>query len=211
MRTLPAAVATLCLLTGCATSTASGPPGPSASVASSSQAGTPSASVALPEDSPTPGRPDGLPTAGSPSPIASAGSAPRDSLEAAFAQPEAGGIGAFLREHPDYLPGTLKIGDVIVSGSARGPLDLTLKAIPAGTTRMFMTIACVEAKPYRMELARADASVVGASWAESCGYWGGLHGYTTTPFDVANPPTRFSITVPAETRYSYVLYASPGA
>ncbi len=212
MNTRHAAVAALVLLTGCTASTASAPGGASpAPVPSSSQAGTPSVAAASPSTGATPAQPDGLPTSGTASASPTASAAPAaGTLEAAFAQPESGGIGAFLRQHPDYLPGTVVIGDVVVSGAARGPLELTVKSLPAGTTRLFMTIACVEAVPYRMELARSDASVVGASWAESCGYWGGLHGYTTTPFDVANPPTRFVISVPPGSRYSYVLYASPG-
>lgn len=209
-------VAALCLLAGCAPAPAPG-----------TTATSPPAAVASPSDTPsptrppttvaTPAHPDGLPTPyppGATSPGAGGPSAtatpPEDSLEAAFAQPDNGGIGAFLSRHPDYLPGTVVIGDVIVSGAARGPLDLNLKNVPAGTTRMFMTIACVESLPYRMELTRADGSVVGASWADSCGFWGGLNGYTTTPFDPAAPPARFTINVAADTRYSYVLYASPG-
>ncbi len=220
MRKYPAAIAALCLLAGCAPSSASPPAGPSAAPPAVTSAPGQTATPAAPPSSPTPSappasvspaRPDGLPTPYAPTPSGPAGLGPEDSLEAAFAQPEKGGIGAFLSRHPDYLPGTVVIGEVIVSGSARGPLELTLKNVPAGTTRMFMTIACVESQPYRMELSRPDGAVVGASWADSCGYWGGLNGYTTTPFAATTPPTRFAITVAPETRYSYVLYASPGA
>nr|NLI49469.1 hypothetical protein [Propionibacterium sp.] len=214
MRMHPTALAALFLLSACAPAPASTPPAASTSDAPSATAPvappTPTTVPSSPgETSASPARPTGLPTPHAPTPDAPT-PGPEDSLEAAFAQPERGGIGAFLNRHPDYLPGTVVIGEVIVSGSARGPLELTLTGVPAGTTRMFMTIACVDSRPYRMELSRADGTLVGASWADSCGYWGGLNGYTTTPFAATAPPTRFTITVDSGTRYSYVLYASPG-
>ncbi len=113
-----------------------------------------------------------------------------------------------MRKNRDYLPAMVIIGDEVASGSAKGPLELGLKNIPAGTTRIYMTIACTESKAYRMELTRDDNSAVGASWGDSCGYWGGLNGYATSAF--SDPPTRFVITVGPDVRYSYVLYASPG-
>ena len=57
----------------------------------------------------------------------------------------------------------------------------------------------------------SELNSAGASWADSCGYWGGLHGYTTAPFDPAAPPTRLKIDVADGTRYSFVLYAVPAA
>lgn len=151
------------------------------------------------------------PTAPTASVVPTPGAAtPADSLEAAFAQPENGGIAAFLSKHPDYLPATVVIGAEVVSGASTGPVELNLKNLPPTTTRMYMAIACTESKPYKMELTRADGSAVATSWGESCGYWGGLNGYTTTPFDITNPPSRLAITVDPSTKFSYVLYASPG-
>lgn len=210
-----AAAATLVVLAGCTApvATPSPAPPPAAPPTTAESPATPTESGPPTSQNPTTPTPDAGPVSPAfPTPASPTSAAPLSdlTLEQAFAQPENGGIGAFLRAHPDYLPGTVVIGEVIVSGAARGPLELTLRNVPPGTTRMFMTIACTESKPYRMELTRADGSAAGASWADSCGYWGGLNGYTTTPFDPFHPPTRFTITVAPDTRYSYVLYASPG-
>lgn len=219
MRRIVPAVAAAALLAGCTVGSPA-TPGPAASAPSASSSQTPSTPAATTPLA-TASTPTGTISAGwatpTPSPSQDTPSAPpaasvnpAESLDAAFAHPEAGGIAAFLRQHADYLPATVVIGEEIVSGSATGPVELNLKNVPPGTTRMYMTIACTTSRQYRMELTRADASTVGASWGDSCGYWGGLNGYTTTPFDPASPPTRFAITVGADTRYSYVLYASPG-
>lgn len=200
MRAIVTGVAALALLAGCTVVPA---PGITTSTPGTTGAGSPATSASPPGTS-------FEPTPTSPTPTPSTSPTEADStLETAFAHPESGGIAAFLGKHPEYLPAMVVIGDDVASGSAKGPIELGLRNVPPGTNRMYMTIACTESRPYRMELTRADGSSVGASWGDSCGYWGGLNGYATSAFDPDTPPTRFTITVPADVRYSYVLYASP--
>lgn len=158
---------------------------------------------------PAAGAPDGLGArTATPSPTASPSpTTDPDSLEAAFASPETGGIGGFLKRHRDWLPATVNVGDEVLSGASSGSVDLAVR-VPANTGRIYMSIACTAPASYRMEVLR-DGTSLGASWADSCGYWGGLHGYTTAAFDPANPPNRLKITVDSNTKYSFVLYAVP--
>ena len=209
--TLAASAMSALLLVGCTPPPAPTPaPAPAApSVATSDAPATatapaPSASVTV-----VPVTPSGLPTSTA-TPTRSASGSPADSLEAAFAQPENGGIAAFLTKHPDYLPATVVIGAEVVSGASTGPVELTLKNVPSDTTRLYMAIACTTDRPYKMTLSAADGTAIATSKAESCGYWGGLNGYTTAPLPANTVPTSFSIDVPADTRYSYVLFASKG-
>ena len=165
----------------------------------------------LPPAAPASTAPDGLGAqTATPSPAASpTPTADPASLEAAFAAPDSGGIGGFLKRNPDWLPATVHVGEEVLSGAASGNVDLAV-TVPEGTGRIYMSIACTSASAYRMEVLR-DGTSAGASWADSCGYWGGLHGYTTAPFDPAAPPTRLKIDVADGTRYSFVLYAVPAA
>lgn len=221
-RSIPLVALLAALLAGC-TVTPADPATPTVAPAASQSAASPSPSLGTPSPGWAPsaspstgfGSPSGLisPTSSftptvSPSSSDSPLESPADSLQAAFAQPENGGIASFLSKHRDYLP--VVIGAELVSGASTGPVELSLKNIPAGTTRVYMTIACTASRPYKMELSRADGSVVATSWGDSCGYWGGLNGYTTSPFDASLPPATLKINVDADTRFSYVLYASPG-
>ncbi len=220
------AVVPLVLLAGCTVAPAPTPgptastPGISASSATPASTVSPSPSTepsagASPTSSPgdTPSEwanPSNSTWTPSPSASPSSSVSPADSLEAAFAQPQDGGIAAFLNKHREYLPATVAYGSEVISGASKGPLDISLKNVPTGTTRIYMAIACTASRPYKMDLTRDDGSSVATSWGDSCGYWGGLNGYTTSPFDPSRPPTKLTITVDADTHFSYVLYASPG-